>query len=1038
MIQSSKCKYQSSYNEIFDYCISIFFLLSNTILFASSKGRQDIQFNENWRFCLSDIQPAKKPNFDDSTWRVLTLPHDWAIEGKYDINAPTGASCGYLPGGVGWYRKTFEIDAKSIKNKLVCINFDAIYMNSEVWINGHYLGKRPYGYISFGYNLTPYLTAGKNVISVRVDNSLDPSARWYHGCGIYGNVLLSYINYTHIKHSGVYITSPKISDKSADINVKTEIERSSSQKSKVVVETIIYSPSGIKVASSITNVKLVDTLIIVSQNLRIAKPQRWDLETPNLYKVVSRIKSGKTVIDEISTTYGIREIRWDTETGFWLNNKNIKIRGVAEHLEAGPVGAAWTEKMMRWKIQKLKDMGCNAIRLAHNPQVPLFYQLCSEMGMLVLDEVFDGWTRKAAKDYGFQAFNEWWERDLTDWLRRDRNYPCIIAYSLGNETKGKEIGKKMLDICHCEDPTRLVTSGSAEEKLMDIDGINGASENPRFFKNYKPEKPVISTEAPHTWQVRGFYKTQTWYRDGYSEEKQNAFYIPNLTDKEIFFNDALAPEKMTNTKQLFNSSYDNATVRISARQHLAFLRDTPWLSGHFRWTGFDYIGEAGYVHGGFPFRAFMGGAIDLAGFEKDLYYLYQSQWTTKPMIHILPHWTHPKMKLGTLVPIWVYTNGNEVELFLNGKSMGKKTSGLEPDKMQCEWLVPWIPGIIEAVAYSNKKEIASTKQTSAGVPSKLKVETDNKDLKADNKDMAIITVSQTDAKGVFYPYGENRMHYYLEGPAVIRSLENGSPVDTDSHWGVTSRRLFFGLTRAFIESTASEGDISMLVGAINGEKAQLTSDKISIDIQQIALRGELKEKQFVIYYTTDGQAPTTNSTVYEKPFTVNLNTTIKAVVYVGNKKLFEMEELISPEDGLYWYDEKTVSKNTIAKSEQAETATLENAVVEKSGSGYLGMGYVRFTENNGKIQWYFENDGPRQKVELSIRYSQQSSSGEAKLLLINNENNRQILTFSNSGTKAVDWKELKTTLLLEAGANTVVLKSLGNETPLIDQLEIKN
>ncbi|MCX6309253.1 MAG: DUF4982 domain-containing protein [Bacteroidia bacterium] len=1014
------------------------FVLSNTILFASTKGRQDIPFNENWRFCLGDDQQAKYSKFDDGAWRILTLPHDWAIEGKYDINAPTGASCGYLPGGIGWYRKSFDVSAKMLKNKLVRIDFDAIYMNSEVWINDHYLGKRPYGYISFGYDLTPYLTGGNNVISVRVDNSLDPSARWYHGCGIYGNVLLSYINFTHIKYSGVYITTPKISDRSADINVKTEIERSSTQQSKVVVETIIISPAGIKVASSITNVKLDDTLKIVSQNLRIPEPLRWDLETPNLYNVVSRIKSGKTVIDEISTPLGIREIRWETETGFWLNNKNVKIRGVAEHLEAGPVGAAWTEKMMRWKIQKLKDMGCNAIRLAHNPQVPLFYQLCSEMGMMVLDEVFDGWARKAAKDYGFQAFNEWWERDLTDWLRRDRNYPCIIAYSLGNETKGKEIGRKMLDICHREDPTRLVTSGSAEEKLMDIDGINGASETVRFFKNFKPKKPFIATEAPHTWQVRGFYKTQTWYRDGYSEEKQNAFYIPNMTDKEIFFNDAFAPDQIKNKKQVFNSSYDNATVRISARQHLAFLRDTPWLSGHFRWTGFDYIGEAGYVHGGFPFRAFMGGVIDLAGFEKDLYFLYQSQWTTKPMIHLLPHWTHPKMKVGTLVPIWVYTNGDEAELFLNGKSLGKKTRGLEPDKMHCEWLVPWTPGTIEAVAFSNGKEIARTNFTTASVPSKLKVETDNKQLKADNKDMAIVAVSQTDDKDIFYPYGENRTHYYLEGPAVICSLENGSPVDTDSHWGVTSRRLFFGLTRAFVEATASEGDVSMLVGAINGEKAQLTSDIISIDIQQIALRGVLKEKQFIIYYTTDGQTPTTNSTIYKTPFSVKLNTTIKAVVYEGDKKLFEMEEQMSPKDGLYWYDEDTASENTIAKGEQAETATLENAVAEKSGSGYTASGYVSFTEKNGKIQWYFENDGPKKKVELIIRYSQQFDSNDTKLLLINNDNNGQILMFSNSGTKAVDWKELKTNLVLEAGANTVVLKSLGNEAPLIDQIELKD
>ncbi|MCX6325569.1 MAG: DUF4982 domain-containing protein [Bacteroidia bacterium] len=884
---------------------------------ASTNGRLIQQINQDWLFALGDNNSAKELKFDDSAWRNLNLPHDWSIEGKYSADAPTGNPGGYLPSGIGWYRKTISLTARQLTNRLVRIDFDAIYMNSEVWINGHCLGKRPYGYISFGYDLSPYLVAGNNSLAIRVDNTLEPSTRWYHGCGIFGNVYLTFMDKTHIKPSGITVTTPKINDKKADVAVCTEIKTASDNATSIVVENTIFSPKGVRVASSKEKIELKNADKTITQTLSVDNPLLWDLETPNLYKVVSSIKSDKMLIDEVTTYIGIRTIRWETETGFWLNNRNVKIRGVAEHLEGGPIGAAWTEKLMRWKIQKIKDMGCNAIRLAHNPQVPRFYELCSEMGMMVLDEVFDGWKQKADKDYGFQAFNDWWERDLTDWLRRDRNYPCVIAYSLGNETRG-EIGQKMVDICHREDPTRLVTSGSAEENMMDIEGVNGTSETQKFFQNFKPTKPFIATEAPHTWQVRGFYKTQTWYRDGYPNKKQDPFFIPNLTEKEIFLNHAMDTNLMKNSKQVFNSSYDNATVRITARQHLAKLRDIPWLSGQFRWTGFDYIGEAGYVHGGFPFRAFMGGAIDLAGFEKDLFYLYQSQWTSKPMVHILPHWTHPKMTPGTLIPVWVYTTGDEVELFLNGKSLGKKKKGTDPDQMQCEWLVPWTLGTVEAVAYQNGKEITRTHQTSASSPSKILVETDNQQLKADNKDMAIVTVSQTDAKGVFYPYGENRTYYHLEGPATIRSLENGSPVDTDSHWGVSGRRLFFGLTRAFIEANSDQGDISLMVGAISGEKAQLTSDLVSINIQQIALRGELKKKNLTVYYSIDRQTPTQKSTMYIEPFHVKLNTTIKAVVYEGNNKLFDMEENISPEDGLYWYNETTAALNQIAKGEQAE------------------------------------------------------------------------------------------------------------------------
>lgn len=384
---------------------------------------------------------------------------------------------------------------------------------------------------------------------------------------------------------------------------------------------------------------------LINNGVEIKAPFLWDIDNPYMYTLTSRLFENEKLIDETIESFGIRNIKWEPETGFWLNGKNVKIQGVCEHMDGGATGAILTENFLRWKIKLLKDMGCNAIRGTHNPQLPVFYKVCDEMGMLVLDEVFDGWKKKAAEDYGKQAFKEWWERDLRDFIKRDRNHPSVIAYSMGNETNGP-VGKDMVRVCHELDPSRLITSGHSGSEYMDILGLNGSSEKKSFFETYKPgDKAFIATENPHTWQVRGYYRTHTWYRDGYSVAK-GVYEIPNLTDKELFHYEWAPATKWTNGKQHFNSSYDNSTVRINVRRSIENLRDIPWYAASFRWTGFDYRGEAGYVHGGWPFRAFMGGVLDLAGFKKDHYFLYQSEWGRVPVVHILPHWTHPDLKKG--------------------------------------------------------------------------------------------------------------------------------------------------------------------------------------------------------------------------------------------------------------------------------------------------------------------------------------------------------------------------------------------------------
>ena len=997
------------------------------ILVTLLTGRDTIDFDHDWRFSLNNDKHTTVKELDDSDWRILSVPHDWAFEADYAENAAQGPQGGYKPGGVGWYRKSFKLP-ENWDGKHISIEFDAVYMNSEVWINETYLGKRPYGYISFSYDLTPHLKSGKNILSVRVDNSLEPSARWYHGCGIFGHVKLVATDAVSIQKDGVYITTSKLSGTSAQVTVETEIKNTLSSSTGLILETVILDPDG-KVVTKESQV--VSNESKVKQSFTIANPKLWDIHAPHLYQVSSKLKAGD-IGDEIKTRFGIREISWKKETGFWLNGNNIKLKGVADHLEAGPVGAAYPDELLRWKLQQLKNMGCNSIRTAHNPQTPLFYDLCDEMGILVLNEIFDGWNKKAPQDYGKQAFKQWWERDLRAWLKRDRNHPSVIGWCIGNETgAGKGIGniaQKIVAVCHELDPARLVTSGHANPGEMDIEGVNGHSEYQHFFQHQasKLTKPFVSTEAPHTWQVRGYYRTKTWLRDGM---KRGVFPLPDLTEKEIFTYDWTAPKSRKNRKQIFNSSYDNATVRITARQNWELMRDLPWHSGHYRWTGIDYLGEAAYVHGGWPFRGFMGGALDLALFPKDLYYFYQSQWTKKPMVHILPHWTHPKMELGTQIPVWVYSNCDEVELFLNGKSLGKDKPGTKWNEMQCEWMVPWAPGTIEAVGYKDGQEILRTAHTTADTPAQLA-------FSVEGETCPIITVTQQDKNGVMNPYAENRIHYYLESDdssARILSLESGSPVNTENNYGNTSRAAFFGLTRAFLHSSNTTTPLAVTIGAICGEKQLMTSDLITIDVKRLSIRGEQAESAFKILYSIDGSEPTLE---YTEAFSVKPGSTIKADVYAGNKLLFHMEESFGPDQGIYWGNADDAAY--VLGGDQAEDATFDRAIVSTKGQGYEGKGYLDFQDHKGAyVEWYQENDGSPQSATLSIRYSgkRPNSKGRPMRLTVNGE--KQKLFLLNTEGYGTDWVNHNVPIKLNSGANQIRLSTIEAGGMCIDSIDIK-
>lgn len=994
---------------------------------CSLSAREVIDLDQGWRFALGDHKGAAKTAHSDADWRVLNVPHDWAFEADYAEDAAQGAQGGYKPGGIAWYRKSFQLPKdwngkQGNANKRVTIAFDSVYMNSEVWINGVHLGKRPYGYSSFEYELTKHLKPGRNQLSVRVDNKLEPSARWYHGCGITGHVKLKITDAVYIPSDGVFITTPVISDTRAEVQVVTELATTMQDASEVTLDTVILDPAGKTVAQASTKTKFSGDSQL-KQTLSVPNPALWDVDTPNLYKVISRV-TGAEQSDELTTRFGIRSLQWKKDTGFWLNGRVVKLKGVADHSEAGPVGAAYPDELLRWKLEQIKAMGCNSIRTAHNPQTPIFYDLCDELGILVMNEIFDGWSKKAPQDYGKHAFNNWWERDLRAWLKRDRNHPSVIVWSVGNETGGM-MGKKLVKVCHEMDPTRKVSSGHASPGAMDIEGVNGHSEFQHFF-HHPPKKPFVSTEAPHTWLVRGYYRSKTWWRDG---KVRGAFPCPDLTEKEIFTYDWTAPSGRKNRKQVFNSSYDNATVRITARQNWELMRDLPWHSGHYRWTGIDYLGEAKYVHGGWPFRAFMGGALDLALFPKDLFYFYQSQWTSKPMVHILPHWTHPKMAAGTEIPVWVYSNCDEVELFLNGKSLGKDAPGKKWDEMQCDWMVPWTPGTIEAVGYKDGKEVTRTSHTTAGAPAQLM-------LSVEGENCPIVTVTQQDKMGVMNPYGENRIHYHIDGDddsARILSLEGGNPVNTENNFDKTSRTAFFGLTRAFMQTTNADKPLSVIIGAICGDKQVMTSDLISIDVKRLVIRGLTTPQTFEIRYSTDGSKP---SLKYTGPFSIGPHSLVKAEVFSKGKLLFSMEEAFGPEEGIYWGDESTEEINY--GGDQAEDARFKRARISTAGHSYEGSGYLDFGSHSGAfVEWYQENDGSPHAATLSIRYSGKRPKAAGRPMLLSVNGHKQKLFFPNTQGYGTDWQTLDLEIQLKAGANTIRITTIEPGGMFIDSISIK-
>ena len=783
----------------------------------SSTVREKKDFDNNWKFNLGDIANGQEINLNDSSWRILNLPQDWSIEGKFSQDNPAGVGGGALPGGIGWYRKSFNIN-ESEKDKLVFIDFDGVYRNSEVWINNHYLGKRPYGYSSFQYELTPYLFYGnkKNIIAVKVDNSEQPNSRWYSGSGIYRNVWLITTNKIHIDHWGTFITTPEVNKENAKVLIKTKIRNSSGQDQKAVVKTTVLNKNGEKAAEIETPVEIIkDSVNEVSQEVSVKNPELWSVENPNLYKAVTSIKYNNTLCDDYTTTFGIRTFYFDIAKGFFLNGKNMKIHGVCDHHDLGCLGAAINKRAIERQLEILKSMGCDGIRTSHNPPAPELLDLCDKMGFVVMDEAFDMWKMGKTKyDYSLD-WDKWHKRDLEDMVLRDRNHPSVIMWSIGNEireqgdTSGITISRELASIIRNLDTTRAVTSNCNDTQTsnyiirsgaLDIVGFSYHRNDYKTFPTNFPGQKLIGSETTSALETRGHYDMPS----------DSIRVWPTRWDR---------PFKGGNPDNTC-SAYDNCKVPWGAthEEALEAVNKYDYVAGMFVWTGFDYLGEPTPYW--WPSRSSYFGIIDLAGFPKDAYSLYQSQWTNKPVLHIFPPWNpecwttvkngKSDWKKGDSVDVWAYTNCKEVELFLNGKSLGTKKN---TDNVQhLMWSVPYIPGTLKAVGRIEGEDFSVSEKT-AGVPAKILLKPDRDTISADGKDLSFVTVEILDKEGTIVPYADNLINFNISGVGKIIAVDNGSETSHES-FKANYRKAFNGMCLVVIQSNLPAGQAGNKEGEI--------------------------------------------------------------------------------------------------------------------------------------------------------------------------------------------------------------------------------
>ncbi len=741
-------------------------------------------FDADWRFFKGDAQGAERPEFDDAAWRRLDVPHDWSIEGPFDEQNPTGKDGAYLPAGVGWYRKHFDVPAVDSKRR-VFVEFDGVMANSDVWVNGHHLGKRPYGYIGFQYELTDHLNFGKsNVIAVRADNTGQPASRWYTGAGIYRHVRLVTTNPVHIEHWGTFVTTPRVTNTDATVNVRGTVVNQSSQARNVALQVQLLNPDGKVVGTAETKPRQLAAgeTADFTQEVVVKNPARWDISNPALYKAVARVRAAGRVLDDETITFGIREFKFEPATGFWLNGRNFKLKGICLHHDGSAFGAAVPLRVWERRLEVLRQFGANAIRTAHNPPAPEFLDLADRMGFIVMDENFDAWTvAKRPFDYHLY-FNEWSHIDTRDMVRRDRNHPSIVIYSTGNEihdTPQPELAKRILgglvEVFHREDPTRPVTqalfrpnvshdydNGLAD--MLDVVGQNYREQEILAAYRQKPSRKILGTENTHV------------------------------------------------------------------REQWLALRDNPPYAGQFLWTGIDYLGESP----GWPLVGFNFGLLDRTGTPYPIAYQRLSWWGEVPTVYAVrriaptpPAPTdpgygqdrRPQVLYGDWTPrdltpheenVVVYSNAEQVELFLNGRSLGSKPR--PSDDAPRNWQVPFEPGTLRAVGTNGGKVVATHELKTAGKPARVVLSADKSRLTSAWDDVVYVEAKVVDADGTIVPGASDLITFKTLGTGRVVAVDSGDNTSHES-FQASQRRAYQGRCFVLLKADGLRGRISVMAEA---------------------------------------------------------------------------------------------------------------------------------------------------------------------------------------------------------------------------------
>ncbi len=781
---------------------AMFFVCASMITLAScqqvTSPRQVIDFNFGWKFHLGEDSLAYQPDYDDGTWRRLRLPHDWSIEGTFSDQHHTRPAGGALPAGKGWYRKSFVLP-ESDGDKNIYLDFGGVYRNSDVWINGHHLGKRPFGYISFQYDISSHLHFGErqNVVAVKVDNTPQPNSRWYTGSGIYRGVKLVKTSKVQVSHWGTFVTTPQVT---ADMATVAVAWRLANEMGAATYE-LRYSlkgPGGAVLQTVSESVVLAMGEHTFVKDLEVSRPKLWSVDQPHMHALVISIAKDGQLLDEYVTPFGIRYYDFDVERGFSLNGQPLKIHGVNQHHDLGALGAAFNKRAARRQLELLQDMGVNGIRMAHNPPAEELLDLCDEMGFIVIDEAFDEWKKTKAREGYHLHWDEWHERDLQDMVLRDRNHPSIFIWSIGNEIReqfdssGIGMTQELAAMVRALDTTRMITSGLTENEpaknfiaqsgALDLLSFNYKQEAYEELPHRFPNVPMLASETSSAFATRGHYDMPSD-----SVQRWPAAYkksIPNANpDYTVSAYDMISA--------YWGSTHEETWRVVKRLDHMA---------GIYVWSGFDYLGEPEPYP--YPARSAYLGVIDLAGFPKDAYYMYQSEWSPDTMLHLFPHWNWAE---GQAIDVWAYYNhAEEAELFLNGVSQGVRRKS--DSVFHVQWRLNYRPGTIQVVTRNDGKTLQTQSVETAGAPERLALTADRATIAADAYDLSFVTVEITDAAGHLAPHANNLVRFDVTGPATIVGTDNGYQASLES-FKAPQRKAWKGKCLVIVQSTKQAGEI---------------------------------------------------------------------------------------------------------------------------------------------------------------------------------------------------------------------------------------